>query len=294
MSTDLQNAGFDAENIISHFKENWISIIVVILACLILSLIIRLISKKLRKIIDKKINGEKIEAKKKSFTFISVTSNLLIVMGAVIAILIVSEQLGINIIPVLTGAGILGVVLGFGAQSLIKDIINGSFILFEQWFQIGDVITVGEISGTVEKFSLRTTAIRDLNGRVYFIPNSQINILGNQTHGWAQAVIDIRVNYKENTDRIVNTLEEVFDKFMDNGNYKDFILERPSILGDGGISDLTESSVVFKIICKVKPPNQWTIEKQIRKMVKDKFDEVGIEIPYPSRNIYIKNSNPKE
>lgn len=294
MPENLQNFSFNAINIITNLKKNWISIIIVIAGCLILFFIIMLASKKLRKIIDKKINDEKMETKKKSFTFVSVTSNLMIVSIFIIAILIVFEQLGINIVPILTGAGILGIILGFGAQSLIKDIINGSFILFEQWFQVSDVITVGEISGTVEKFNLRTTVIRDLNGRIHFIPNSQINILTNQTYDWAQCVVDARVHYKENTDKVIAVIEEVFDALMKDKNYNNFIIEKPSILGNGGISDLEDSSVLFKIICKVKPPNQWTIERQIRKLVKEKFDEFGIEIPYPSRNIYIRNSPPEK
>jgi small-conductance mechanosensitive channel len=291
MADTVGKTGFNTQSIIENFKQNWLLLVIIFAAIIILFSIVRLASSKFRKIADKKISDEKIEARKKTFTVISVFSNLILVMGVLIASLVIADTLGINILPVLTGAGVLGIIIGFGAQNLIKDIINGLFILIEQWFQVEDIITVGNISGVVEKFNLRTTVIRDLNGKVHFIPNGQITILGNFTSGWARAVVDISVSYKENTERVLGVLEEVFDDFMKKKEYKKFILERPSVIGDGGIDDLGDSAVVFKIILKVKPPNQWTIERQLRKMIKSKFDETGIEIPYPSRNIYIRNES---
>ncbi|MHB8278881.1 MAG: mechanosensitive ion channel family protein [Candidatus Humimicrobiaceae bacterium] len=291
MLDGLGKTGFNMQKIIENFKQSWLLIVIILAAIIILFVIVRLASVKFKKIVNKKISEEKIEIKKKTYTLISVLSSLVLVLGVLISFLVVADILGINIVPFLTGAGILGVIIGFGAQNLIKDIINGLFILMEQWFQVDDIITVGNISGVVEKFNLRTTVIRDLNGKVHFIPNGQITILGNFTSGWARAVIDVSVSYKENTERVISALEEVFDDLMKKKEYKKFILERPCILGDGGINELGDSSVIFKIAFKVKPPNQWTIERQLRKMIKSKFDEAGIEIPYPCRNIYIKNEN---
>lgn len=290
MNENLKNFGINSQNIVINFKTNWIPVTIVFLSLLILLLVIRIILRKVKKVIDNKIPDNKTEIKKKSFTFTNVAGNLIIVFITLAAILIISQQLGINLIPVLTGAGILGIVIGFGAQNLIKDIINGMFILFEQWFQVNDIIAVGDKAGVVEKFNLRVTVIRDLNGRVHYIPNGQINILSNLSQEWANAVVDIGVHYKENTDKVIKVLEEIFDDLVNDVKYKDLILERPKILGDNGVDDLSNSSVTFKIICKVKPSNQWTIERQLRKKIKDKFDEAGIEIPYPSTNVYIKNT----
>jgi len=290
MNENLVNFGINSQNIVINFKTNWIPVTIVFLSLLILLLVIRIILRKVKKVIDNKIPDNKTEIKKKSFTFTNVAGNLIIVFITLAAILIISQQLGINLIPVLTGAGILGIVIGFGAQNLIKDIINGMFILFEQWFQVNDIIAVGDKAGVVEKFNLRVTVIRDLNGRVHYIPNGQINILSNLSQEWANAVVDIGVHYKENTDKVIKVLEEIFDDLVNDVKYKDLILERPKILGDNGVDDLSNSSVTFKIICKVKPSNQWTIERQLRKKIKDKFDEAGIEIPYPSTNVYIKNT----
>jgi len=289
MTSDVSGINIDSQTIVANFKANWINILIVFVVVLIIVIVVRTISKRLHAIIGKKIGEEKIEVRKRTFTFNSVVSNLVIVLSVFIGILIIADQLGISILPIITGAGILGIVIGLGAQSLIKDLINGSFMLFEQWYQINDIITVGEVSGTVEKFSLRTTVIRDIGGVVHYIPNSEIKVLSNRTQEWARAVIDIGVHYRENTDRVVEVLNTVFDDLMQDKHYKKMILERPDILGDGGVSELTDSAVIFKIICKVKPPNQWMIERQLRKRIKDKFDLEGIEIPFPCMNLYTRN-----
>ncbi|MHB1347853.1 MAG: mechanosensitive ion channel family protein [Candidatus Humimicrobiaceae bacterium] len=285
----MEDTKLNTQNIIDNFMRNWLLIVIIIAAIIILFLVVNLLSRKLIKIANRKISDEKIDIRRKTFTAISVISNLFLVISVLTSFLIIADVIGINVVPVLAGAGILGIVIGFGAQNLIKDIINGIFILLEQWFQIDDTITVGNISGVVERFNLRTTVIRDLSGKIHFIPNGQIAILSNYTSDWARAVVNVSVNYKEDTDRVLGILEEVFNDLIKKKEYKKFILERPEILGDGGIDELGDSSVIFKIAFKVKPPNQWTIERQLRKMIKSKFDELGIEIPYPSRNIYLKN-----
>ena len=291
MSTDISGFDIDSQTIVANLKSNWINILIVFLSVLIIVIVIRSVSRKLRLIIENKIGEEKIEVRKRTFKFNSVFSNLIIVLAVFIGVLIIADQLGINIIPIITGAGIIGIIFGLGAQSLIKDLINGSFILFEQWYQVNDIITVGNISGVVERFSLRTTVIRDIAGVLHYIPNSEIKVLSNRTQQWARAVIDIGVHYKENTDRVVEVLNTVFDDLMKDKKYRKFIIEKPEILGDGGVSELADSAVIFKIICKVKPPNQWTIERQLRKRIKDKFDKAGIEIPYPCRSLYIRSDN---
>ncbi|MBM3700959.1 MAG: mechanosensitive ion channel family protein [Actinobacteria bacterium] len=289
MTDELSGMNIDSQTIVANLKANWINILIVFVAVVIIIIVISAISRRLRNIIEKKISDEKIEVRKKSFTFNSVLSNLIIVLSVFIGLLVIADQLGISILPIITGAGVLGIILGFGAQSLIKDLINGSFMLFEQWYQVNDIITVGNVSGVVEKFSLRTTVIRDIEGVIHYIPNSEIKVLSNRTQEWARAVVDIGVHYREKTDRVIEVLNSVFEELMKDKKYKKMILEKPEILGDGGVSELADSSVIFKIICKVKPPNQWTIARQLRKRIKDKFDVEGIEIPYPCRNLYTRN-----
>lgn len=275
-------------NLSQNFLDNWLNIAIVLVILVIVVLIVKVISNKIKRIFEQRISNEKMEIKKRTYTFTSVLTNLIIVGSVVIAIMIIGIQLGINVTPLLAGAGVAGIVIGFGAQSLIKDIINGTFILFEQWFQVNDIVTINDTSGTVEKFNLRTTVLRDIEGVAHYIPNGEISILSNSTHIWSRAMIEVGVHYKESTDRVIGVLEQVFDELMADKEFSCHILERPQILGKGGVDSLADSAVMFKIICKVVPPNQWDIARQLRKRIKDKFDQEGIEIPYPCRNVYMR------
>lgn len=276
-------------NIFSNLKESWIKIGIVVFILLVIIGIVKVITQRIRATLEKRISQEKIEIKKRTLTFTSVISNLIIATGVIVALLIVAGELGIQITPILAGAGIAGIIIGLGAQTLIKDLINGTFILFEQWFQVNDIVTIGDVSGVVEKFNLRTTVLRDLEGVVHYIPNGEITRLSNRTQQWARAVVDVAVHYKEDTNRVIDVLESVFDELVEDRKYRDFIIERPVVLGDGGVDSLGDSAVVFKVVCTVKPPNQWTIARQLRKRIKDRFDREGIEIPFPCSNIYMRN-----
>jgi len=289
MEENVEGAGILGSSLIQNIRSNWLDMVIIIGALIILIIIVSIIRRRLKRFFERKIPDEKILIRKRSLTFNSVISNIIIVVAFIAAALIIAEQLGISVTPLLAGAGVTGIVVGFGAQSLIKDLINGVFILFEQWYQIDDVITVGSTTGSVERFNLRTTIIRDIEGTVHYIPNGEISILGNRTQLWSRAIVEVGVHYKEDTDRVKEVLEEIFDEIMKDKKYKKVILERPSILGDGGISELGDSAVVFKLLCKVKAGEQWTIARQLRKRVKDKFDKIGIEIPFPCTNVYMRN-----
>jgi small-conductance mechanosensitive channel len=290
MEESTENANILSGGFIQNFLDNWIDIAIIIGALVVLVIIVSISRRRLRRFFEKKIPEDKMLIRKRTLTFNSVISNLIIVVAFIAAALIIAEQLGISVTPLLAGAGVAGIVIGFGAQSLIKDLINGVFILLEQWYQVDDVVSVGGITGSVERFNLRTTVIRDIEGTVHYIPNGEITMLGNLTHLWSRAVVEVGVHYDEDTGRIVEVLEEIFDDIMADKKYNKMILERPTILGDDGISELGDSAIIFKLVCKVKPGEQWNIGRQIRKRIKNKFDEVGIEIPYPCTNIYMRNN----
>lgn len=290
MEESTENINTLSGGFIQNFLDNWIDIAIIVGTLVVLIIIVSISRSRLRRFFEKKIPEDKMLMRKRTFTFNSVVSNLIIVIAFIAAALVIAEQLGISVTPLLAGAGVAGIVIGFGAQSLIKDLINGVFILLEQWYQIDDVVSVGDITGSVERFNLRTTVIRDIEGTVHYIPNGEITVLGNRTHLWSRAVVEVGVHYDEDTGRIVEVLEEIFDDIMADKKYKKMILERPKILGDDGISELGDSAIIFKLICKVKPGEQWNIGRQIRKRIKDKFDEVGIEIPYPCTNIYMRDN----
>jgi small-conductance mechanosensitive channel len=277
------------DNLFQNFLNNWLNIVIVAAVLLVVIIVVIIVARRIRRMVEMKISDDKQIIKKRTFTFTSVVSNLIIIISVIAALLIIADQVGISVTPLLAGAGVAGIVIGFGAQSLIKDLINGVFILLEQWYQVNDIITVGDTTGVVEKFNLRTTVIRDLEGTLHFIPNGEISKLSNRTHTWSRALIEIGVHYKENIDKVVRVLEEVFDELISDKKYKKSILEKPEILGEGGVSELGSSAVIFTIICKVKPGQQWTIARQLRKRIKERFDREGIEIPYPSTNVYMRD-----
>ena len=290
MDEGTGNGSIASGGFIQNFLDNWVDIVIIIGALVVLVVIVSIIRRRLTRFFERKIPEDRMLIRKRTLTFNSVIANLVIVVAFIAAALIVAEQLGISVTPLLAGAGVAGIVVGFGAQNLIKDLINGVFILFEQWYQVDDVVTIGNTTGAVERFNLRTTIIRDIEGTVHYIPNGEISMLGNKTQLWSRAVVEVGVHYDENSGKVVEILEEIFDDIMADKKYKKMILERPKILGDDGISELGDSAIVFKLVCKVKPGEQWNISRQLRKRIKDKFDKKGIEIPYPCTNVYMRNS----
>jgi moderate conductance mechanosensitive channel len=291
MEDNAEAIDVTTESIFMNFLDNWLNIVIIIAVLLVVVILVKIISRKMRRLAEKRISNKKMLIKKRTFTLTNVISNLIIVSSTIAALLIIADQVGISVTPLLAGAGVAGIVIGLGAQSLIKDLINGIFILLEQWYQIDDVVSIADTTGVVEKFNLRTTVLRDIGGTLHFIPNGEIKKLSNLTHTWSRALIEVGVHYKEDIDKVVEVLEEIFEGFVNDKNYRDSILERPEILGDGGVSELGDSAVKFTIICKVKPGQQWTIGRQLRKRIKNKFDEAGIEISYPCTNVYIRNDN---
>jgi small-conductance mechanosensitive channel len=289
MENNSDALDISGNDIFQNFLDNWLNIVIIIVVLLVVSIVVAIVARRVRRLVERKIGDDKKIIKKRTLTFTSVVSNLIIIISVVAALLIIADQVGISVTPLLAGAGVASIVIGFGAQSLIKDLINGIFILLEQWYQVNDIITIGDTTGTVERLNLRTTAIRDLEGTIHFIPNGEINKLSNRTHTWSRALIQIGVHYKEDIDKVINVLEEVFGELISDKKYKKSILERPEILGEGGVSELGDSAVVFTIICKVKPGQQWTIARQLRKRIKEKFDREGIEIPYPCTNVYMRD-----
>ncbi|GAV25158.1 mechanosensitive ion channel protein MscS [Carboxydothermus islandicus] len=181
----------------------------------------------------------------------------------------------------LTGAGILGLAVSFGAQSLVKDVISGFFILMEDQFAVGDYVTIGQTSGIVEELGLRVTKLRDFTGELHIIPNGSITMVTNKTRGPQRALVDVGVAYEEDVEKVHQVLEKVCQQIKEK--YGELIYEGPKVLG---IVNFGPSEMVFRVIAKVKPMEQWNIEWELRKAIKEAFDAEGIEIPYP-RRVYI-------
>jgi moderate conductance mechanosensitive channel len=200
-----------------------------------------------------------------------------------VGLMILLGQIGVNIAPILTGVGVFGLAVSFGAQTLVKDIIAGIFILIENQIGVGDVAIINGVGGLVEEINLRTTVLRDLEGIVYVFPNGSINTLSNMTKEWSACVLDINIAYKEDPERVMEIMKEVEEDLRNDEEFGDLILEPMEIFG---LDKFGESSMVIKSRIKTLPLKQWTIARQYRIRLKKAFDKNKIEIPFPHISLY--------
>lgn len=222
---------------------------------------------------------------RKSNTLAAILKSILRYVVYFIAFTTIIKSMGIPTESILAAAGLGGLAIGFGAQGLVKDVITGFFILFEDQFSVGDFIITGNFSGIVEEMGLRVTKLKDFNGDIHIIPNGSIDKVTNKSRGSMRALVEVSVAYEENIDRVISVLERVCTEVA---NSREDILEGPIVQG---VNKLGESEVVIAIMARTKPMQQWAVERDIRKRVKDTFDREGIEIPYPRRVMIQKTSN---
>jgi small conductance mechanosensitive channel len=191
---------------------------------------------------------------------------------------------GIDIGPLLAGAGIVGLAVGFGAQSLVKDVISGFFMLLENQMNVGDVVEIAGKAGLVESMNLRITVIRDFEGKVHIVPNGEIAVVTNFTREYSRALIEIGVAYKEDVDRVIEVLKEVGEQIRSDEIFGKKILEPMEVIG---LDSFGNSSVNIKVRFKTRPIEQWNTAREYRRLVKKRFDEEGIEIPFPHITLYM-------
>ncbi len=197
----------------------------------------------------------------------------------IIATMMGLREFGLDITPIIAGAGVVGLAVGFGAQSLIKDVIAGFFIILEGQFGVGDVIRTGDITGQVERLNLRVTVLRDPHtGAAHFIPNSELKVVSNLTKEWSQVTLNVGVTYREDIDRVVGVLNRVGHEMSADERVGALVLEAPEVLG---IEALGESQVTLQVMVKTLPQKQWEVARELRKRIKAAFDKEGIEVPYP-------------
>ena len=189
------------------------------------------------------------------------------------------EELGVKTASLLAGAGIVGLAIGFGAQNLVRDIISGFFIIFEHQFSVGDYINAAGLSGRVEEVGLRMTKLRDWGGELHIIPNGEITQVTNYARGSMRAMVDVRVAYEEDLERVLEVMRQVCQQVA-----QDFpvITEGPAVLG---VVDLGESEVQIRVVAHTLAFEQWEIERELRKRFKQAFDREGIQVPYPRRTV---------
>ncbi len=225
----------------------------------------------------------KTESAKRIDTIIRLTRQaIMLVLWLVVGLMILNE-LGVQIGPIIASAGIAGLAIGFGAQNLVRDFISGFFIILENQIRVGDVAVINGTGGLVEEINFRTTVLRDLGGIVHVFPNGTINTLSNVTNEWSAYVFDIGVAYKENTDNVIEIMRKVGGEMLQDEEFGKSMIEEPEIFG---VDKFADSAVVIKGRIKTKPIKQWVVGREYLRRIKHAFDENNIEIPYPHLSLY--------
>jgi small conductance mechanosensitive channel len=220
---------------------------------------------------------------KRQTTLTSLFDAVVTITLVLLAVLMILPDVGFQVGPILASAGLAGVALGFGAQSLVKDLLSGTFIILEQQFSVGDVINAANVSGAVEEINLRTTLLRDADGSVHIIPNGQITQASVLTRDWSRLVLDLDIAYGANIDAASAILKRELEAYA--AEHVDFVLEPPEVLG---VQNLAESSVQIRAWMKVLPGKQWPAGRELRARIKNAFDAAGIEIPFPQRTLWVR------
>ncbi|HPP81642.1 MAG TPA: mechanosensitive ion channel family protein [Deltaproteobacteria bacterium] len=209
---------------------------------------------------------------------------VLIGLWAVVT-LVALKELGIEIGPILAGAGVMGLAVGFGAQNLVRDVISGFFFILEDQVRVGDVAVINGTPGLVEQINFRTIVLRDLEGTVHVFPNGTVTTISNRTKNWSAYVFDLGVAYKEDVDRVIGVVSDVGKALRQDPVFGPLILEDLEVFG---VDRFDDSAVVIKGRIKTKPMQQWYVGREFLRRIKRAFDEHGIEIPFPHRTIYMQ------
>lgn len=224
-----------------------------------------------------------IELEKRAATLGGILRKAVAAVIWILAIIMALKEAGFDIGPILAGAGVVGLAVGFGAQNLVRDVVAGLFMLLENQVRVNDVAIINGTGGLVEQINLRTTVLRGLDGTVHVFPNGAINTLSNMTHEYSYYLFDIGVAYKEDTDHVAKVVKDIADEMMEEEKYKPLILQPLEVLG---VDKFADSAVVIKARIKTPPIQQWTVGREMNRRIKKKFDELGIEIPFPHTSIY--------
>jgi small-conductance mechanosensitive channel len=226
---------------------------------------------------------------KRTNTLLSIFKGMGRVFIIIIAIMMVLDEVGVPIAPVLAGFGIVGIAIGFGAQYLIRDLIAGIFIILENQYRVGDVAKVADVAGLVEEVTLRKTVLRDLDGIVHHVPNGEIRIASNFTRHFSRVNLNISVGYGTDLDHAISVINRVGKELAEDEKWRKIIKSPPQVLR---VDNLGDSGIDIKILGDVEPIRQWDVMGELRLRLKKAFDAEGIEIPWPHTKVYFGNPLP--
>lgn len=272
---------FNFEN---FFGFEFVQVLITVVVALLLQLIIRhTIAQVIRRVVRGHKYENKIDERKREDTLISIFRTASAVILWTLVIIVIMYQLEVNLTPLLTGAGLIGVVIALGAQSTLKDYIAGIMVIFENQYRVGDIVTLGTsvgptVSGVVEDISIRVTRLRDLDGNLHIVPNGSAGIVTNRSFKFANVNVDVGVSYNTKLDKAVEVINRVGQEQMQDERWKEMIFEPIAFLR---VDSFNDSSVTLKSIGKVQPAMQWDIAGDFRYRIKEAFEQNDIEIPFP-------------
>lgn len=267
--------------VVDWFKDHGLRIILIVVLTSVLLKVAAAITNRMRKMMTRR--EADIEFEKRSGTLSGVVHWLLRLVIMAVAAFMILEEIGVPVAPILTAAGVVGLAVGFGAQNLVQDFISGFFLLLEDQVRVGDVVQIGDKSGLVEKVTLRMVILRDFAGRVHFIRNGKIDVISNMTKDYSNYVFDVRVAYRENADDVIRVLKGIDEEIRRDAEFKTDILEPLEV---AGLDSFDDSSITIKARIKTKPSKQARVGREFNRRIKLKFDELNIELPFPTRTIY--------
>ncbi|MGB4781177.1 mechanosensitive ion channel family protein [Candidatus Methylomirabilis sp.] len=269
------------DEFLQWLRTGGVRLAIIVAGSLALVRLLKLASDRVARAVAVEGSDQVSEREKRALTLAGIVKTVGTTAIVIIATMMGLQEFGLNVTPIIAGAGVVGLAVGFGAQSLIKDVIAGFFIILEGQFGVGDVIKTGDISGHVERLNLRVTTLRDFNsGAVHFIPNSELKVVSNLTKEWSRVALDIGVAYHEDIDRVVVVLQRIGQELAQDHRVGPLILEPPEVLG---IESFGESQVTIKVLVKTLPQRQWEVAREFRRRIKVTFGKERIEMPYPTR-----------
>ena len=271
---------FSPENLILWWGKFIAIIIILVVAKIALSVINKLIEKSLTPLKKSKNYKKRISRANTLIPLLQSVSKYVIYFISGVMVL---RELGVDTTAIIASAGVVGLAIGFGAQSLVKDVLSGAFLLFEGVISVGDSVNVGEHSGTVEVIGLRNIHLRKYSGELRVIPYGEVASFGNFNKGYMRAIVKVGVAYEQDVEKGMKALEEIADKWAEEN--KDIVLEAPIVQG---VLSLGSSEVTLRVSIKVKPMTHWGAERELKRRIKSTFDEKGIEIPFPRQVVYLK------
>jgi len=264
------------------FRDKGILLLAIVVVAVVITILARLLVTRFRRKLEGSPSITQEINLQRAATLTNALSATAIVVIWSVAFLMVLGQLDLSIAPLLASAGVAGLALGFGAQSLVRDALAGFFILLENQFGVGDVVetqtTGGQVAGKVESLTLRITTLRAFDGTLHIVPNGNMQVISNKSRGWARAIVDVRLPYGEDVDKVRGILEELFDEVRDRAPLKDWLRDGPSVLG---IEALSDYALVVRVIADTRPSKRFDAERMLREAIQGRLAERGIRVPLP-------------